>query len=431
MNELFRHFSRSQTQGTLGLLELIKANGAGLVYKEVPVHGAHGTYMAHRWVRQGDTSTTDDPSGGDKVREATAQAEREGASQETQSVNVDHVADASGATGGFHTPDPYTPANEAGWPPGMTKASRVGLPGDMVPPPPQTIPRLPGLSEKERDAEESFASMFEKNPDGVARQYYNDLMAGKMTEDPGVFSTDDAKNLSDAYNPGDGDLTAKGIYNVATHQTANAIAKRAFLQHLDKLEDLPDGDPKKRVLVTSGGVASGKGFALKKVVGKLKDDVGGTWDAAGEQNATENPWIMDECAKRGITPIFAYIDANPHETWENPDRGVIERAGKEGRMVDSQLHADSYVMGAKNFDAFKKHAESRRDLSVKPIFHVISNHGGVDDISEVDSVPEGNMKLDPKALNERSSKVLDERKDKYPPHVFHGGAVNRRVWNNG
>jgi hypothetical protein len=275
----------------------------------------------------------------------TVMGQREGKQQSTQK---------------FHSPDPTDDPNHDGIP----DASRVGVPAFSTPPPPPVIPRLPNLNQEERQVEDRFAKHFEADPDGVAAAYVEKLKSREIGDAPNVFNTDDAKLLSGDYNPQGVDqnevFDARSKYNVAVHQTANAIAKRAFVKYLD---DVVRGLPEDRrtVLVTSGGVASGKGYAIGQVesVNEVAQSVGAVWDAAGEQNATENPWILEQCKQRGIKPIFVFVHADPAQTWENPKRGVIERAQKKGRMVDARLFADSYAIGAKNFKAFyDKHKDS-------------------------------------------------------------------------
>lgn len=323
----------------------------------------------------------------------------------------------------LHDVDPHEVEESTG----VTKASRVGVPGMSSPPPPDEIPRLPNLTEKEREAEGRFAETYLSNPDGVAMAYRQKLQAKEVGDAPNVFNTDDAKLLSPDYNPKDVDpdevKNARGTYNAVVHQTANAIAKRAFLQYLDEVVlNLPDDQ--KTVLVTSGGVAAGKGYALKNVdqTKSLADKVGAIWDAAGEQNATENPWILEECKKRGIHPVFAYIHANPQETWENPKRGVVERANNIGRMVDAQLFADSYSLGAKNFDAFYKANRDSGDCS----FFILDNSSGAPQISE--QMPEAALNQNSDEIYMRASRVLDERAENLRPSVVRGGSIGRRVW---
>jgi len=98
---------------------------------------------------------------------------------------------------------------------------------------------------------------------GVVARDYLALVAG--SKDPKVFSTDDAKALSSDYNPPgapEQDALAAGCrMNLAVHNTANAVAKRAFLMRLDKIAAARRA--KKRVVVTDGGVGAGKIYAIE------------------------------------------------------------------------------------------------------------------------------------------------------------------------
>jgi len=300
--------------------------------------------------------------------------------------------------------------------------ARVGLCGSCVSPP-QPIPRLPNLTVEERSAEHRFATAFETHPEELVDFYLKKLKSGEIGDAPNVFSTDDAKLLSPDYNPaGKSDeeiRDARSTLNLAVHQTANAVAKRAFMKHLDTLQSLPEGHPHKTVLITSGGVASGKGYALGNVdeASSIAKTVGAVWDAAGEQNATENEWVHSELTKRGLNGVFVYVDSDPTDTWENPQRGVIERAGKKGRMVDARLFADSYAEGAKNFKAFH---DKYKD---KTQFLILQNRGKPHLVNEMPQ--EAFVNGD--ALYKRASKVIDEKTD-IRPAVRRGASIGRRVW---
>jgi hypothetical protein len=245
---------------------------------------------------------------------------------------------------------------------------------------------------------------------------------------PNIFNTDDAKLLSPDYNPKgvSPDLVknARGLYNITVHQTANALAKRAFLKYLDDtVVHLPED--KRIVLVTSGGCAAGKGFALKGTEeGRMMSkEAAAIWDAAGEQNATENVWVLAECEKRGIKPIFAFIHADPISRWENPESGVIERASRNGRMVDGKLYSDSYALGANNFNAF--HQEHKNNPNVR--FMILDN-SKPGTIKKLDKIPEEALSQDSDEIYARVSKVLDERANKLAPAIVRGGSLGRRIW---
>lgn len=316
---------------------------------------------------------------------------------------------------------------------GVADASRVGVPAHNVPPPP-AIGRLPRLTKNERLVEARFADKYQQDPQAMVDAYVakknrqtgadkNGNPKYEIGDAPNIFNTDDVKMLSDVYNPpkeagiSDEDVLAnRSRYNTVLHQAANAVAKKAFLQYLDQLPE-----ENKTVLVTSGGVASGKGYSLSRVdaVNNVAKMAGAVWDAAGEQNATENTWIMEECEKRGIKPTFLYVHSNPNETWENPQRGVVERAGKIGRMVDARLFADSYTLGAKNFHAFH---QANKD---KAQFFVLDNTGK--DPKAVDSVPKEALEMDPDALYERAIAYLQSA-ETVKPAVKRGGTNGLRIW---
>lgn len=317
--------------------------------------------------------------------------------------------------------------------------ARVGVPAMDVPPPP-AIPRLPNLSKKQRKVESRFADAFEKDPDKMVGKYLKALRKRKVGVEPNIFATDDVKALNPDWNPsaiGVGEKldeetkTAMAKYNTAIHQTANAIAKRAFLVYLDDVvAKLPED--KRSVLVTNGGCAAGKGSTLARSTdpddphyGMLpaSEQVGAIWDAAGEQNATENAWIYTECKKRGIKVTCAYVWADPKDTWEASDRGVIRRAMKKGRMVDARLFADSYAEGAKNMKQFVDQYEHSEGLD----FVFIDNRSKSDP-KLLTSFPDETLKWNAETIYADAVKSLKSHSDDLDPALVKGGLNGEKIW---
>ena len=237
--------------------------------------------------------------------------------------------------------------------------------------------------------------------------------------DPPTFGTDDAKCLTDAWSHPDPDTRAnnRATLNVALHQTANAIAKRAFVQHLDTLSK---GD---EILVTVGGCGAGKGFALKNNPDALamKSKAAAVWDSAGDQNATENPWILKEAEERGLKVNYVFVHADPKVQWADPDRGVVKRAAdpKDGRMVDAMVFADSYAIGAKNHNAF--HQANKDNPSASFVF--LDNTGKP---KQIPGVPKEALELDSASLAEFAQSKVKE--SSAPERVKSGALVGTRIW---
>lgn len=305
---------------------------------------------------------------------------------------------------------------------GVTDAARVGVPADEVPPPPD-VPRLPNLTAEERAVESAFADAYEKDPDGMARAYLA-LVNGSP---PPKFEADAAKNL---FGPWAGTgLTAderaevRSTMNTALHQTADAITKRAFLMHLDSMSD---EDKAKGMLVTVGGCGAGKGFALKTLSknGLPEFDAknyGAVWDSAGDQNATENTWLLKEAESRGIHVTYAYVSADPEVSWADEKRGVVARAGdpNDGRMVDAHVFADSYVLGAKNHDAFSK---ANAD---KATFIFVANGGKIE---RLPGVPKSDLGRNRTKLREFAHATVEKLGTKLSPRIRRGATVGKRIW---
>jgi hypothetical protein len=218
---------------------------------------------------------------------------------------------------------------------------------------PFEMPRQPHLNAEERRWETEFVQSFSRDPRGMVKEYQS------FVGDAHIYEVDLAKRCFPAYGRAskpatDEERRVRAEGNVALHQVATAVAKLAFLERLEKLAELPDDDPNKLVLVTTGGCAAGKGSLVDLLKVQQPDlAFGAVWDAAGENNALENPWILHECATRGIPAIFGYVHADP----EQKIHAVLGRALDQGRMVDIVPFAYSYVDGAKNMAAFLESSE--------------------------------------------------------------------------
>jgi hypothetical protein len=317
--------------------------------------------------------------------------------------------------------------------------SRVGVAGDAVPPPPAHIPRLPNLTADERYAEDRFATAYERDPDGVAGKFLKEQVVGPYERAKAdgkkvvpTFETDAAKMLSGDYNPQgvskQESLDAKGRYNAATHQTANAIAKRAFANFLPEVAKLPEDQ--RRAVKTDGGCGSGKGYAVENAMGDLSSKIGAIYDSAGEQNSTENEWFLGECKKNGVKATFVFVHADPSSTWEDPKGGVIERAKGKGRMVDAQLFTDSYVEGAKNFKAFMDKHKDDPDCEFVCIDNSVrgKNPDGTPILpKKLDGFPEAALKFDPEKLYARSANYVASVTG-LSPAIRRGASIGRRIW---
>ena len=357
--------------------------------------------------------------------------------------------------------DEETPPPPGGYnpDPSLGKAARVGVPGDVVPPPPKRMPKLNNLTPEERNHEQAFAKMFESDPDGLVDKVLTRMQIPKGEpgymgiDGPNVFGTDDVKMM---YKPWEGSVGPDGklsqetldfrsTNNTALHQTANALAKKAFVTYLDSVvAKLPDD--KKNVLVTAGGVAAGKGYAIENIgaVNAISKAAAATWDTAGEQNSTELDWVANECKKRNIKMTVVFVHANPASRWDNPKSGVIERAGKKGRMVDARLFADSYTYGARNFHKFATANAKDPNVDVvildntRPPIPDFDENGvrKIDkktgepamraDIVELPQVPKEMLTMDPEKLYANCLESLD--KSSASQAVKDGGSGGVGIW---
>lgn len=314
----------------------------------------------------------------------------------------------------------YNPNVDAKDNEGITKAARVGVPALSVPPPP-ALKSLPNLTPREREVEQKFIAAVNKDPDGMARKFREIVEKGTKPGDPPTFGTDDAKVLHPAWH--DDNLSPqersqnRATLNTPLHQAANAIAKRAFIQHLDTLK------PGDEVLVTVGGCGAGKGYALKNVPEALamKQRSKAVWDSAGDQNATENSWLRKELKKRKLKGNFLFVHADPFQQWADPVKGVVKRAADptDGRMVDAKVFADSYAIGARNHQKFYNKYKNSKDL----VFFFIDNTGKP---RAIPGIPAQALSLDRKALARYAiEKVMESDA---PAHVKRGATMGTRIW---
>jgi len=300
---------------------------------------------------------------------------------------------------------------------GLTDAARVGVPANQVPPPP-SVGKLPNLTPDERKVESDFIKAYEKNPDKMADNF---LAVVKSAGSPPTFGTDDAKVLASKWSDPNLSLEERSknraIYNLPLHQTANAIAKRSFVKHLDSLK------PGDEVLVTVGGVGAGKGYALKNVPAALqmKSRSKAVWDSAGDQNATENAWIQKELNKRGLKGNYVYVHSDPKVSWAHPDRGVVQRAKNpaDGRMVDSKVFADSYTIGAQNHQKFYEANRNNPNAS----FAFLDNRGTP---KLLEGMPKEALNINRDELYKFAVDTV--KQPDVPPHIQRGGSVGERIW---
>jgi len=304
---------------------------------------------------------------------------------------------------------------------GVTDFARVGVGAHEIPPPPP-VGRLPNLTDQERQVEQDFIKAYESDPDGVANNFLNVLKETTKPGEPLTFGTDDAKVLADKWSepPPEQRAINRATLNTSLHQTANAIAKRAFVNHLDTLK------PGDEILVTVGGCGAGKGYALKNVPEALAMKQGAkvVWDSAGDQNATENPWILKEAEKRGLKVNYVYVHADPKTQWADPNRGVVKRAQdpRDGRMVDAHVFADSYALGAKNHQAFYEKNKSNPNAN----FVFLDNTGTP---KKLPGIPKNALNINRKELTDFALNTVNQ--EGIPDHVKQGASAGKRIWGNG
>jgi hypothetical protein len=315
---------------------------------------------------------------------------------------------------------------------GITDQARVGVPANMVPPPPR-IPRIKSLPKKAYKIQEEFCKAFEKDPDGMVHKALASITAKAQAKgQPPTFETDEMKTLNRNWsNPElDADLNKRcqnrAKYNTALHQAANAICKKAFVEYVKTLQ------PGDEILVTVGGCGAGKGYSLAKdeATGKpfvpeaadLMRRAAVVWDSAGDQNATENTWLRDVAANHGLKLSFLFVHNDPYKSWAG-ERGAVNRASKpdNGRMIDAKVFADSYAIGAKNHATFL--ATHGHDANISSVVVDCSSGKPV----KVDRMPDAAVNVDAKDLEKFCLDTIQQRQD-IPEHIRQAALAGQQIW---
>jgi hypothetical protein len=223
------------------------------------------------------------------------------------------------------------------------------------------VPRLERLSPAERETETRIAEAVQRDPAGAVEAARRLAIAAGSPAQP-VFEVDAMKYLFHGYGTArapvdEAQRRMRLTQNHALHPSAVAVARLAFLARLDELQALPASDPARVVFVTSGGCAAGKGdlFAMSRSVVAPGLRFGAVWDAAGEGNALENPWILAAARARGLQVVFGWAEADPATRYD----AVLARAVITGRVVDVLTFVNSYTEGSAEFRRFLESPEYR------------------------------------------------------------------------
>lgn len=286
---------------------------------------------------------------------------------------------------------------------GMTKAAIVGVAGSEIP---DKVPRLDGLDENQQAIEGQFAELWE---DRNKRERAIAILREKFRNSDGsmTIETDAVKELDSRWGSKerikelkakqkDGTISAaesdelnnylsfRQRNNTVLHQTANVLAKETLRR---EIESRKANGEEVNLMVTSGGCAVGKGFGLeemgrnairqntkdKSLVDKYNRETTPNknmiiWDSAGDQNATELPWV----ASQNVDHVtFVHTVGNGAKNASNAKSGLVQRAVDKGRMVDANVYSQSYWIGNYNFQVFYDNNKSNPKFS----FFKVENPG--------------------------------------------------------
>lgn len=286
---------------------------------------------------------------------------------------------------------------------GMTKQAIVGVAGKGIP---KRVPRLSGITEEQKEIENQFAELWE---DPEKREQAIATLREKFTSKDGsmTIETDAVKELDPRWGNKqrikdlqkkkkagtiteeentelNGYLSFQQRNNTVLHQTANVLAKETLRREIEARKARGE---EVNLMVTSGGCAVGKGFGLEPDGRKairantadksLVDDYNARttpnknmiiWDSAGDQNATELPWV----ASQNVDHVtFVHTVGNGAKNASNKNSGLVQRAVDKGRMVDANVYSQSYWIGNYNFQVFYDNNKSNPKFS----FFKVENPG--------------------------------------------------------
>lgn len=286
---------------------------------------------------------------------------------------------------------------------GMTKQAIVGVAGKEIP---KKVPRLSGITEEQKEIESQFAELWE---DPQKREQAIATLREKFTSKDGsmTIETDAVKELDPRWGNKqrikdlqkkkkagtiteeeshelEGYLSFQQRNNTVLHQTANILAKETLRREIKARKDRGE---EVNLMVTSGGCAVGKGFGLekdgRKAIRANTDDKALVdrydsqtkpnrnmiiWDSAGDQNATELPWV----ASQNVDHVtFVHTVGNGAKNASNKNSGLVQRAVDKGRMVDANVYSQSYWIGNYNFQVFYDNNKSNPKFS----FFKVENPG--------------------------------------------------------
>lgn len=286
---------------------------------------------------------------------------------------------------------------------GMTKAAIVGVAGSEIP---EKVPRLEGLDENQQAIESQFAELWEdrnkrERAISILREKFRNSDGSMTIETDAVKELDSRwgskerikelqekrknKTISDAeYKELRQYLEFQQQNNTVLHQTANALAKETLRR---EIESRKANGEEVNLMVTSGGCAVGKGFGLEPNGRKaIRDNTSDKslvsdyerrttpnrnmiiWDSAGDQNATELPWV----ASQNVDHVtFVHTVGNGAKNASNTKSGLVQRAVDKGRMVDANVFSQSYWIGNYNFQVFYDNNSSNPKFS----FFKVENPG--------------------------------------------------------
>jgi hypothetical protein len=202
----------------------------------------------------------------------------------------------------------------------------------------------PSLNPHEKQIEQNASRMLMQDPHGAIQAYRQANTKNGTT----IYNVTQAKDLLPGYQTPQ-ERTENGN---ALHEPASALADAAYEQHAaEPTQPGKAGD----VVILAGGRAAGKTTTLGDDLGPLYDSEI-VWDTHLRDSGEVDKKIKT-AFDNGRNVQAIWVDREPMDAYN----GMVERAGRSGRVLPISNFVDTHIDGPQNFLALaKKYANDDR-----------------------------------------------------------------------
>ena len=189
------------------------------------------------------------------------------------------------------------------------------------------------LSKQEQKIEQNFIEYLQNDPEGAIKLYREKF--GK------IISTDEARELSEDYNPQnvskDANKIARSKWSSAVFKPAGALAAEVYERALKE----QSSNPETYVVFTAGGAGSGKTSSIKGIASlqKIINDAQFIYDTTLSNEPSSRKRI-EMALKAGKEVRIIYVYRDPIQSFVN---GALPRAEDEGRTMSLDGFSNTHV----------------------------------------------------------------------------------------